>query len=138
MVNKWIQHIKDFAARTGKSYGCAITDPECKASYVKEPRVPRKARTPKQPKESKARAPRKPRTPKQPKSIQERLQERIEKNRMNSKPLTEKQLLMKQELENRIPSFKRAERISGIPLPPEKYKSTKLDSSTNIPRYVKK
>lgn len=140
MVNKWIMHVKRFASENNLSYGCAITTPECKATYIKEPRAPRtsrKARTPKQPKEPKVRAPRKPRTPKQKKSIQERLQERMEKNRINSTPLTEKQLMMKQDLENRIPSFKRAERISGIPLPPEKYKSTNLDSKTNIPKLIK-
>jgi hypothetical protein len=34
-MNKWVQHVKDFANRTGKTYGCAISDPECKASYAK-------------------------------------------------------------------------------------------------------
>jgi hypothetical protein len=100
MPNAWIEHVKDFANRTGKSYGCAISDPDCKASYVKPPR---KARTPKQPKESKARAPRKPRTPKQPKSIQERLQERIEKIQSSgSKPFTQGQQQIKDRLLYRI------------------------------------
>ena len=135
MPNAWITHVKKYAEEHNLSYGCAITTPECKASYVK---APRKARTPKQPKEK---APRKARTSKQPKekTIQERLQERIEKNKKDgSTPLTEKQLMMKQDLENKIGSFKRAERISSIPSAPEAYKSTKLQSSTNIPRLIKK
>jgi hypothetical protein len=137
-MNRWVAHVKEFSKRTGKTYGCAISDPECKASYVKAPKAPRKARTPKQPKEPKApRAPRKARTPKQSKSIRERLQERIEKNRMNSTPLTEKQLMMKQDMESRIPSFKRGERISGIPAPPQNYSSKNLTSSTNIPKLKK-
>jgi hypothetical protein len=49
--NRWIEHVKDFANRTGKSYGCAVSDPDCKASYVKAPRAstakPRTSRAPK-------------------------------------------------------------------------------------------
>jgi hypothetical protein len=45
--NKWVEHVKEFSKRTGKTYGCAISDPECKASYVK---TPAKARAPKKPK----------------------------------------------------------------------------------------
>jgi hypothetical protein len=122
MANRWIQHVKDFATRTGKSYGCAISDPECKASYIKPPRA----------------SSRKTRAGKSPKSIQQRLHERMEKNRINPKPLTDKQLMIKQNLENKLGTFKRAERISGIPSPPEKYKSTKMNSPTNIPRLIKK
>jgi hypothetical protein len=33
MVNPWIQHIKQYAKESGKSYGCALSDPECKSSY---------------------------------------------------------------------------------------------------------
>jgi hypothetical protein len=43
-MNRWVQHVKDFANRTGKSYGCAISDPDCKASYVKAPGKPKAAR----------------------------------------------------------------------------------------------
>ena len=48
-MNRWVQHVKDFANRTGKTYGCAVSDPECKASYVKvaKPKTPRKAKAPK-------------------------------------------------------------------------------------------
>jgi hypothetical protein len=98
MVNAWIEHVRDYAARNGKTYGCAISDPECKASYVKvaKPKASRKARTPKQPKEPK------PRTPRKPKSIQEKLQERIQQNRMNLNPLTDNQLMFKERLQERI------------------------------------
>lgn len=37
MVNPWIEHIKRYAKETGKSYGCALSDPECKASYKQKP-----------------------------------------------------------------------------------------------------
>ena len=33
MPSPWIQHIKDFAAQNNLSYGCAMSKPECKASY---------------------------------------------------------------------------------------------------------
>jgi len=32
-TNKWIEHVKDFAKKNSVSYGCAISMPECKASY---------------------------------------------------------------------------------------------------------
>jgi len=34
MPSAWIQHIKDFAAKNNLSYGCAMSNPQCKASYV--------------------------------------------------------------------------------------------------------
>ena len=34
MPSPWIQHIKDFAAKNNLSYGCAMSDPQCKATYV--------------------------------------------------------------------------------------------------------
>jgi hypothetical protein len=34
MPSAWIQHIKDFAAKNNLSYGCAMSDPQCKATYV--------------------------------------------------------------------------------------------------------
>ena len=46
-MNRWITHVKEFSKRTGKSYGCAISDPECKASYVKAPTKARASRAPK-------------------------------------------------------------------------------------------
>jgi len=33
MPNKWIEHVKAFAAKNNLSYGCAISKPECKSSY---------------------------------------------------------------------------------------------------------
>jgi chemotaxis protein histidine kinase CheA len=38
MANAWIEHIKRFAREKGLSYSCALTDPECKATYKKPPR----------------------------------------------------------------------------------------------------
>ena len=35
-MNKWILHVKKFASDNNVSYGCAISDPRCKSSYVKE------------------------------------------------------------------------------------------------------
>lgn len=32
-MNAWVTHVKTWAAANGKSYGCAMTDPRCKASY---------------------------------------------------------------------------------------------------------
>ena len=58
-MNRWVTHVKEFSKRTGKSYGCAISDPECKASYVKAPRAstakPRASKTPKTDKPKKKR-----------------------------------------------------------------------------------
>ena len=33
MVNAWIQHIKQFAAKKKVPYGCALSDPACRATY---------------------------------------------------------------------------------------------------------
>jgi len=33
MPNKWVEHIKEFAKLHNMSYGCALSDPDCKASY---------------------------------------------------------------------------------------------------------
>jgi hypothetical protein len=43
MPNRWIEHVRDYAARNKISYSCAVT--EAKASYVKvaKPKAPRKA-----------------------------------------------------------------------------------------------
>ncbi len=44
MPNAWISHIKEWAIRNGVSYGCALTKPECKASYhAKKPGAERGA-----------------------------------------------------------------------------------------------
>jgi hypothetical protein len=40
MPNRWIEHVRDYAAKNNISYGCAVT--EAKASYVKNPpKVPK-------------------------------------------------------------------------------------------------
>ena len=33
MSNEWIEHVKKFVRENNMSYGCAISDPRCKASY---------------------------------------------------------------------------------------------------------
>jgi hypothetical protein len=33
MANAWVEHIRKFARENGKTYGCALSDPACKASY---------------------------------------------------------------------------------------------------------
>ena len=35
MTNSWITHVKKWAADNNKSYGCAISDKDCKDSYIK-------------------------------------------------------------------------------------------------------
>jgi hypothetical protein len=35
MSNPWVNHIKQFAQDKGITYACALTNPDCKASYVK-------------------------------------------------------------------------------------------------------
>ena len=37
MPNAWVTHVKKFAANNNVSYSCAISMPECKQSYKKEP-----------------------------------------------------------------------------------------------------
>ena len=37
MPNKWIEHVKKFSKENNIAYGCAISDPKCKASYKKSP-----------------------------------------------------------------------------------------------------
>ena len=33
MVNAWVAHIKAFAAKHKIAYGCALSNPDCRASY---------------------------------------------------------------------------------------------------------
>ena len=33
MANAWVEHIRKFARENNKSYGCALSDPACRASY---------------------------------------------------------------------------------------------------------
>ena len=37
MPNAWVTHVKQYAAANNTSYGCALSMPECKAAYKKEP-----------------------------------------------------------------------------------------------------
>lgn len=32
-MSRWIEWIREYAKKTNKSYGCALSDPECSASY---------------------------------------------------------------------------------------------------------
>lgn len=34
-MNKWIQHVKDYASKHNMSYRDALRDPKCKAAYKK-------------------------------------------------------------------------------------------------------
>lgn len=43
MANKWIEHVRAFALKKKISYMCAMTKPECKASYAKT-KMPAKAK----------------------------------------------------------------------------------------------
>ena len=49
MPNQWVTHVKNWASKNDMSYGCAISQPECKASYYKQKeRNAKKTRTPEQ------------------------------------------------------------------------------------------
>lgn len=49
MANAWVEHVRKFASKNGISYGCAVSDPECKASYHRQKaRNAKKTRTPAQ------------------------------------------------------------------------------------------
>ena len=42
MPNAWVTHVKQYAAANKTTYGCALSMPECKAAYKKEPtKVPK-------------------------------------------------------------------------------------------------
>ena len=32
-MNSWVQHVKQYALTHGMRYSCALSDPQCKASY---------------------------------------------------------------------------------------------------------
>lgn len=51
MVNRWIEHIKNYAKEHNIPYGCAIS--KAKETYVKNEPKPKKEKKPKQPKLSK-------------------------------------------------------------------------------------
>lgn len=40
MVNAWVEHIRKFARENNKTYGCALSDPACRASYKKPTKNP--------------------------------------------------------------------------------------------------
>jgi len=76
MPNKWVEHVKSYARKHNLSYGCAISEPNCKKSYHDGKNVPpletpmrtsrvMKANPPKQ----SAPAPRKTRMIKPPKPV---------------------------------------------------------------------
>jgi len=33
-TNQWVQHVKTFSLKHGLTYACALSTPECKASYT--------------------------------------------------------------------------------------------------------
>ena len=39
MPNAWVIHVKKWSAANNKSYGCAVSDPDCKSSYKKTVKV---------------------------------------------------------------------------------------------------
>jgi hypothetical protein len=49
MPSAWVDYVKQFAAKKGISYGCALSDPEVKAGYA----ASKPAKMPKAPKKSK-------------------------------------------------------------------------------------
>ena len=49
MVNAWVEHVRNFAKKNGISYGCAVSNADCKSSYHKQKaRNAKKTRTPEQ------------------------------------------------------------------------------------------
>jgi hypothetical protein len=49
MPNAWVEHVRKFASKNNMSYGCAVSNAECKASYHKQKaRNAKKTRTPAQ------------------------------------------------------------------------------------------
>ena len=50
MVNKWIEHIRKYAKDNNLSYGCALSDPKCKSSYIKTTPTPVKSKVKPSPK----------------------------------------------------------------------------------------
>jgi len=53
MPNAWVTHVKQYAADNKLSYGCALSMPECKAAYKKEPTKESKTKESKETKEIK-------------------------------------------------------------------------------------
>jgi hypothetical protein len=42
MTNKWVEHVKAYAVKNNISYSCAMSMPDCKASYNKKAESPEK------------------------------------------------------------------------------------------------
>lgn len=40
MPNPWVLHVKEFSKKNKLSYGCAITNDECKKEYQKKKKMP--------------------------------------------------------------------------------------------------
>jgi hypothetical protein len=50
MASAWIEHVRKWAKANGKTYACAMSDPECKKAYTgNKPAKPMKEATPKNP-----------------------------------------------------------------------------------------
>ena len=45
MSNEWIEHVKKNARENNMTYGCAISDPRCKASYKPKHKIVTKSPT---------------------------------------------------------------------------------------------
>tara|TARA_R110002126_G_scaffold20566_2_gene75964 strand:+ start:720 stop:1106 length:387 start_codon:yes stop_codon:yes gene_type:complete len=43
MANKWVEHIKSWALKNKKTYGCALSDPKCKEAYQANKNRPKSA-----------------------------------------------------------------------------------------------
>lgn len=58
MPSAWVDFVKQFAAKKGISYGCAMSDPEVKSGYAatKPAKVAKAPKEPKMPKEPKAKS----------------------------------------------------------------------------------
>lgn len=39
MPNAWVMHVKKWSAANNKAYGCAVSDPDCRASYKKPVKI---------------------------------------------------------------------------------------------------
>ena len=44
MTNKWIEHIRAFAKSHNVPYGCALSNPECLASYKAKNKIKKRCK----------------------------------------------------------------------------------------------
>jgi hypothetical protein len=42
-MNKWVEHIKEWAKKNNTTYGCALTNIKCKEDYYKNKGIDKKA-----------------------------------------------------------------------------------------------